>query len=338
MVLPHGKGDLAHKYRPLQFKEVVGHTAEMKSIRTAITAENPSQAFLLIGGSGTGKTTTARVIALSLNCESPLKDGDPCLECPSCKMILEGGCSDIMEMNAADTRGIDAARDLRSSMSLMPMYIKNKVYIIDEAQGLTKEAQETLLKVLEEAPSHVYIILCTTDPQQLKRTVKSRCQEFKFKPLKASEIKHLLVDVATFETYEVQDEVFDMIVDKAEGSPRNALMYLQQAAQIGFENDQDIKSFLATEKGIDGEVIKICFELGGSGNWEKIVKIYNECKSVGPQGIGMMIAGYFRNQLLKGKNPRKNAAILDLFVDPMPEGKVGENKLVLHLFKASQIR
>ena len=192
MVLPHGTGDLYHKYRPRKFGEIAGHKEVVYSVRQAVLNKEPSQAYLLIGESGTGKTTTARIMALSLNCENRSEEGDPCLECRSCKNILSGSCPDMIEVNAADTRGIGDIRNLCQSMINMPMFLKNKVYILDEAHQLTKEAQSSLLKELEEAPKHVFIILCSTEPKKILNTVKNRCQRFVFNSLRRSELLNLV--------------------------------------------------------------------------------------------------------------------------------------------------
>lgn len=343
MIFPHkiGTGDLYQKYRPLRFKEIIGQKETIKSINNAVLSSPPPQAYLFVGESGSGKTTTSRIMALALNCEDRSSEGEPCLECPSCTIVNSGNCVDVIEMNASDARGIDDARHLRSTMSLMPMQVKNKIYILDEAHGLTGDAQNSLLKVLEEAPSHVFIILCTTDPQKIKKTVKNRCQQFQFNSLRKYEIMELLTAVSTYETYDVSDAILNMVADKAEGSPRNSLVLLQQVSQLGFGNIGAIKRLLLDEQQENPEVIKICFELcSGKSTWAKIMSLYKSSKDAGPPAIGMMIAGYFRNRLIGAKNPQQAdeyAGVLELFQDPFPPAKIGENKLVLNLYKAYRV-
>jgi len=338
MVLPHGSGDLYHKYRPRRFGEIVGHRSVISSIKKALTAKNPSQAFLLIGDSGTGKTTTARIMALSLNCDNRNEGGEPCLECKSCKIILTARCPDIKEVNAADHRGIGDVRALCRTMPLMPMHLKRKVFILDEAHQLTNDAQTSLLKELEEAPEHVFIILCSTHPKKILPTVKNRCQRFKFTSLPPGEMRSLLEDVSTLEGEDILPKVYEAIVSAAEGSPRNALVMLQQVIQLGSKELPDVLRLLEGESQNDPGVIKICFELGRHGcKWMALAKLLDECKHLGAPAIGMIIAGYFRNQLLKASNPARAkycAHVLDLFVVPFADGKLGENQLTLNTFRA----
>lgn len=336
MVFPHGEGDLYHKYRPQKFSQIVGHKEQIKSIKKAITSDHPSQSFMLVGSSGTGKTTTARIIALSLNCEKPIGD-DPCLDCKCCKSILSGSCPDVIEINAADARGIEAARDLRTSMSYQPMTVSNKVYILDEAQGLTPDAQSTLLKVLEEAPKNVFIIICTTNPEKIKPTVRNRCQKFKFGPLPRKEINFLLESVAAYEGFEAGQRTYDLIIDNCEGLPRNALVLLQQVSQIGFSNAKEIDKFLLGEDSEKG-VFDFCVALLERQNvkWSEIKKIYSDISHLGAEAIWMTIAGYSRNALIKTtrKKPAntKHVKALELFSEPIPSIKP-ENKLVYNIHR-----
>lgn len=340
MVIPHGSGDLYHKYRPQKFGEVAGHKEIIKSIKKAVMAKSPSRAFLLIGDSGTGKTTTARIMALSLNCNNRSKDGEPCGACKPCSNIQAGRCPDLIEVNAADHRGIGDIRQLCATMPLMPVYAKNKIYILDEAHQLTNDAQSSLLKELEEAPSHVFIILCSTHPKKILPTVKNRCQRFKFGSLGRKEMRSLIEEVATYEGEDFSPKVYDALSDAAGGSPRNALVLLQQVIQLGSKDLSAVLRLLDNEEQEEPNVFKICFALGGSSSWANLARLFNEAKHVGSASIGMMIAGYYRNQLLKAAGrPQADryAAILELFSEPLPEGKLGENQLVLNLYKAYKI-
>lgn len=336
MVLPHSKGDLYHKYRPCRFNEIAGHKALVSSIRSAVTAKEPSQAYLLLGASGTGKTTAARIMAMSLNCDNKSKDGDPCLTCEACKAILSGNCTDMLELNAADNRGINDIRSITQSMPLMPMQLTNKVYILDEAHQLTNEAQSSLLKVLEEAPSHVFIILCSTHPKKILPTVKNRCQRFTFTSLKQSEMLGLVEEVATLEGEDLPQEAYEAIVDASGGSPRSALVSLQQVLQLESRELTDILKLVVGEDESDPNVVNLCFALNNrTTKWNRVVEAYKEVKHIGPPGIGMIMAGFYRNQLLKSGNIYA-AKKLKVFLEPFPEGKLGENQLVHALYLANE--
>lgn len=338
-VVARGDGDLYHKYRPHRFEEIVGHDSVVDSVRSAIAA-NQSQAFLLTGDSGTGKTTTARIMALAVNCEAP-QENEPCLECKTCKFILSGNSPDILEMNAADARGIDAIREMCANMAFAPMAGKKRVYILDEAHQLTNDAQNTLLKYLEEAPSHVLIVLCSTHPKKIIPTVRNRCQKFNFNALGRADMLLLVEEVVRLEAVEVPQEAVSAVVDASGGSPRNALVALQQVVQLESVTPEAVSALLGGESE-DANAIKLCFAVNAKQpKWHSIVKVYDEVKHLGAPALGMTLAGYFRNQLLKAPNPAeavKRAQCLDLFLTPFDSGKPGENQLVSALFKAFQAR
>jgi DNA polymerase III subunit gamma/tau len=343
MILPHGSGDLYHKYRPQRFSEIVGHKETVKSIKSALMATEPSQAFLLLGDSGTGKTTTARIMALSLNCEKRGNTGEPCLKCAACKAIVLKETTDIVEVNCADNRGIDDIRRLCATMPFAPMFLNRKVFILDECHQLTGDAQSSLLKELEEAPSHVFIILCSTHPAKIIPTVKNRCQRFKFPLLKKKEMLKLLEIVGTVEAYEFDPQIYSLVTDSANGSPRNGLVLLQQVAQLSNPTVEDAAHLLESGDQKNKNVFSLCFELTArNSRWEKIVSTYELCKDdSGVTASGMMMAGFFRNKLLKAKTfyeAELYGNLLELFVEPLPEtGKLGENLFVLKLYKAYRI-
>ena len=334
MVLPYGEGDIYHKYRPRKFEEVAGHNDIVKSLKNALISVHPSQSYLLTGASGTGKTTCARIMALSLNCEDRSKDGEPCLKCGPCTIISSRKCMDIIEKNAADHRGIDSVREISKSMSLMPMQVKNKVYILDEFHQTTKEAQTSLLKVLEEAPRNVFIILCTTHPNKILPPVKNMCQQFTFKPLRKAQMSSLIEEVIAYEGRVIGKNIVSAIAESAEGSPRKALVTLQQVFQLDKISIDSVSNIVNTETEDPG-IMKLCFAVGNKP-WPDIMSIYKDVKTSGAPAIGMIMAGYLRNQLIGAKDKNKArvlASKLELFIVPFAENKLGENQLVLSLYK-----
>jgi DNA polymerase III subunit gamma/tau len=347
MVYPHSQGDLYHKYRPQRFEEIVGHKGVVNSIREAVNSPEPPHAFLLSGGSGTGKTTTARIIALTLNCEKK-ENGEPCLSCSSCQLIVNKRAIEISEQNAADVRGIDDMRAISASMSSMPMNLDRKVFILDECHQLSKDAQSLLLKVLEDAPPHVFIILCTTEPEKLLPTVRNRCQHFIFGALGRVELSELVKSVATYEgiSEELLLPIIPDLISASAGSPRNILVVLQQAIQTGLENKEDIKKMFSGEDLAGGffELLKALDNRRGGFNWPEICAAYNDCSELGAQAMWMSLAGYYRNKLLKCDQKSSPsmmsyyAEALDLFAHSFPQSNKPENALVSNLFRIMKIR
>jgi len=193
-------------YRSQRFDDLVGQDAAVQTLKNALVSGRVAHAYLLTGIRGTGKTSTARILAKAVNCENPV-DGEPCNQCPSCVAITDSSAIDLIEIDAASNRGIDEIRDLREKAKYLPALLKRKVYIIDEAHQLTPEAFNALLKTLEEPPGHVLFVLCTTEAHKLPATIVSRCQRFDFRRITADNIAARLRYIAGKESLEADDGV-----------------------------------------------------------------------------------------------------------------------------------
>ena len=191
-------------YRSQRFDDLVGQEAAVQTLKNALASDRVAHAYLFTGIRGTGKTSTARILAKAVNCENPV-DGEPCNQCPSCVAITDSSATDLIEIDAASNRGIDEIRDLREKAKYLPALLKRKVYIIDEAHQLTPEAFNALLKTLEEPPGHVLFILCTTEAHKLPATIVSRCQRFDFRRITADNIAARLRYIAGKESLAADD-------------------------------------------------------------------------------------------------------------------------------------
>lgn len=219
---------LYRKYRPSSFSEVSGENEIVKSLKLSLKNKSMAHAYLFSGPRGVGKTTVARLIAKGVNCLNLKENGEPCNECKNCKAINEGRFSDLIEIDAASNRSIDEIRSLKEKINYQPVEGLKKVYIIDEAHMLTKEAFNALLKTLEEPPAHVIFILATTELEKILPTIISRCQRYDFKPLDLEEMKAGLEHILKEENLSMTDDVYPVIYENSSGSMRDSISILER--------------------------------------------------------------------------------------------------------------
>ncbi|MBL4775783.1 MAG: DNA polymerase III subunit gamma/tau [Mariprofundus sp.] len=213
---------LARRWRPQKFADLVGQDVVVRTLKNALSGDNLAHAYLLCGIRGVGKTTIARLMAMAVNCQTS-NSGEPCGECSACTSIAAGSNLDVQEMDAASHTGVDDVREILDGVRYPPSTLKSKVYIIDEAHMLSKNAFNALLKTLEEPPAHVLFILATTESDKLPVTVRSRCQRFDLRRLGQTEIAAYLKHVFTTEKIKADDDALTAIAQAADGSVRDAL-------------------------------------------------------------------------------------------------------------------
>jgi DNA polymerase III subunit gamma/tau len=250
---------VARRYRPQSFADLVGQGTVSQALCNAIATDRVGHAYLFTGARGVGKTSTARILAKSLNCiHGPT--ATPCGQCDICQQIASGDDVDVLEIDGASNRGIDEIRQLRSNVGIRPSRSRFKVYIIDEVHMLTKEAFNALLKTLEEPPEHVKFIFCTTEPGKIPVTVLSRCQRFDFAPVMTSEIVTRLQYIVQQEGAEADLEALELLARRAAGSMRDSQSLLEQLlsfvseritvdhvhAMLGTARDQRLHTILQT--------------------------------------------------------------------------------------------
>ncbi|OGC94539.1 MAG: DNA polymerase III, subunit gamma and tau [candidate division Zixibacteria bacterium RBG_16_53_22] len=289
---------LARRYRPADFEQIQSQGHVTKTLQNAIKAGRISHAYLFCGPRGTGKTTTARVLAKALNCVNG-PTAEPCGVCFSCKEIALGSSPDVFEIDAASNRGIDDIRELRENVRYTPVGGRHKIYIVDEVHRLTKEAFDALLKTLEEPPSHVIFIFATTDPQALPATILSRTQRYDFKRIPVSSLVEAVKSVAEKEGLSIDHQAALLVAKKADGSFRDALSLLDQLSgfadgTISAEQASEVLGLVKTEflaelaGAVIGRKIKDALDMLG-----EYVKSGGD-----PQEMADALTGYIRTLLL----------------------------------------
>jgi DNA polymerase-3 subunit gamma/tau len=272
--------ELYKKYRPKSLKTMIGNTDTIQSIRNM---ESFPHAILLSGESGTGKTTLGRIIA---------------------KMLKSKGL-DFVELDTASFRGIDTIREIRKKMEYKPLSSDARVYLLDEVHMLgvggaseKNAAQNALLKALEEAPDHLYFILCTTNPEMLLPTIRSRCTSFHLKTLNDDEMQKLIVRIIKKEKVTLSQEVIDELIQSADGRPRKALTILEKVIVL---KDEQQQLLCAKETSLEeGQVKDLCYLLLKKGSWKKVSKELQKLKKEQPETIRRAVLGMMSSALLDG--------------------------------------
>ncbi len=247
---------LYRTYRPSRFEDLVGQEVISTILKNALIKNRLSHAYLFCGPRGTGKTSSAKILAKAVNCEN-LEAGEPCNHCASCLAMQEDRMMDVYEIDAASNRGIENMRELKEMAFFAPAQAKYKVFIIDEVHMLTTEAFNALLKILEEPPAHVLFILATTDPDKVPLTVLSRTQRFDFKRIQNEDMLAHLRKISQKEGVSITDEALFLIADRAKGGLRDALSLLDQAISFS-EGELDKKAIRKILGGVDeSDLIKL---------------------------------------------------------------------------------
>jgi DNA polymerase-3 subunit gamma/tau len=298
------------KYRPQTFEEIVGQEHITRTLQNAIIYNRLSHAYLFSGPRGTGKTTTARILAKALNCEkgpTPI----PCNKCEMCKRISDGFALDIIEIDAASNRGIEEIRDLREKIKFAPAEGRFKVYIIDEVHMLTEFAFNALLKTLEEPPPHVIFVLATTEQHKIPLTIISRCQHFDFRRITPKDISLRLKEIAKKENLKIEEKSINLIANSVEGSLRDALSILDQLVSYKGEDikEKDVISILGI---IETQVFEEFINFIAERNYLKIIQLIEKISNEGRdlKYVIKTLLNYFR-ELLVLKISEKNKVLVE---------------------------
>ena len=292
---------LALKYRPKRFEEVVGQEAIIQTLINSLDNKRLAHAYLFSGLRGTGKTSTARIFAKSLQCDKG-PTSQPCEECKNCKMANENRHIDIIEIDAASNRKIEDIRELIEHTKYKPSYGRYKIFIIDEVHMLTNEAFNALLKTLEEPPEYVKFIMATTDPLKLPATILSRVQHFRFNKVNEKLIENYLIKILTIENVKFENEALRLLIKSAKGSIRDSLTLLDQAIAYS-KNNIETASIVEMLGIINPNIISKIFKAILDENKEEIKKLVSEIKEYDIEGIIDEVILYVKDAIFNNSLP-----------------------------------
>ena len=289
---------VARRYRPQSFAELVGQQHVAQALAGAIASNRVGHAYLFTGARGVGKTSSARILAKALNCVSG-PTATPCNQCDICQSISTGDDVDVLEIDGASNRGIDEMRQLRQNVNVRPSRARFKIYIIDEVHMLTKEAFNALLKTLEEPPEHVKFIFCTTEPEKIPDTIRSRCQRFDFAGIQTKSIAERLRQIVEAEGGEAEPAALETIARRAAGSMRDSQSLLEQLLAFGGRKLtlDDVHKMLGTAG--DRRLVSLAGHLGArdaSAALRDLDTALGEGVDVGP--LLDQLLGYFRDVMV----------------------------------------
>lgn len=283
---------LAIKYRPNNLNEIVGNESAVKALKSILARpkEQIQHSLMFTGPSGCGKTTLARIVKDALGC----------------------GDQDYYEVDAAEFRGIDTVRDIRRNMMYKPMNGSCRVWLLDECHQLSKDAQNGLLKALEDTPNHVYFLLATTDPEKLLPTIRGRCAQFEVQPLEEDEIISLLRDISGAERKRVPLEVLKQIARDSMGSCRNAIQILDTVVDLPPDEMKEAAAKTATN---ESATIELCWALIKREPWSKVANIINGLKKEDPEKVRRAVMGYCEKVMDTEKNAPQASIVITEFED-----------------------
>lgn len=284
---------LAIKYRPKKWKDVLGQEATVTSLRKALKS-GTARSFILVGPSGVGKTTLARLAAKQLECR------------------------DVHEIDAATRTGVDGVRELTELIRYKPVGGKTRVLILDEAHMLSKQAWNALLKAVEEPPAGVYWIFCTTEEGKIPKTIETRCQRYRLDEVGEDALFELVAQASEAEGFNLTDDIVDLCVSKAYGSPRQALSNLGTVSHC--KTRQEAAAVLQ-EAPSESEAIDLCRSLAkGPTNWPELMKLVKRLQ--GPsESVRFVVLAYFEKVAMGSRSPEASLAILSAFSKPYPPGQ-----------------
>jgi DNA polymerase-3 subunit gamma/tau len=302
---------LARKYRPQSFSELTGQEHVSRTLQNAIESGRVAHAFLFTGARGVGKTSTARILAKTLNCEKGVTL-EPCNACPLCEEITKGTSTDVFEIDGASNNGVDDVRDLRDNIKYLPSHSRYRIIIIDEVHMLSTSAFNALLKTLEEPPPHIKFIFATTEPHKLPVTILSRCQRFDFKRVSVAKIMGRLREIAERESVIITDSALSLVARKGDGSMRDSITAFDQVLAFcgNTVSDEDVVTMLgAVDRRLLADISAAVF----SGDTQGVLACVKQVDTVGynMRQFCQELIDHIRN-LLVVRSVKKPEEILDL--------------------------